>query len=444
MNVPVCHSNSVSMEYTMTSFPQFTLNDAPQDCPFDTAIHSSSNLHRRTSHLIHNSPSMIPQQQQQQHNLPGSPPLRRRKVLAPTIKAEIGAKVLERQKRRASLDTTTAAIKQAILESAKHDILGKGRTAHRNNINNNSSNNNNDASTSSLSLHTSRREQIGSEKLKTIENHKSLIAEMRPNRRRIKWTPSIADWQRKSDSSGGNGNHHEIIRVKEIELEDLQIHGRVPLPRPVEATGTTPENEELHGISSKHPGANLDEIERRLKRAYKTLRRINKDITRDQETAEKIKAENQELRKEILSLHTPKLQSLRQSHRQLTVTIDKLRCKVVEMDEQTALIRQQKEKLVEECRILQTQSTLPITDVDMRSWESDLISDITPVEVETAPVIEPEALQMFHLYRMSSNRHTAQQQHQQQQRTTKNTSVRTPRPGFGPPMVRLSATPAAA
>jgi uncharacterized protein YeeX (DUF496 family) len=137
---------------------------------------------------------------------------------------------------------------------------------------------------------------ISRESLSNIHQQKSLIAEMRPARRKIKWNRVVSDWDRRNDNT-------TRIRVG-IGLDDLQIHGGVPVQQQQEEpiAAVVEDHDSSMTDFSFAEGDRVDVLELKLTRTYRTIKRLAKESDGLDEQAAVMREENQTLRQEVADI----------------------------------------------------------------------------------------------------------------------------------------------
>lgn len=183
--------------------------------------------------------------------------------------------------------------------------------------------------------------RISRESLSNIDEVKSMIAQMRPTRRRIKWNSAVSDWDRKAE----NGT----TRIKVgIDMEELQLLGGVPLQQPEEKTAQDDENQQSSSINDLiyMEGDQVDELEVKINRSYDMIKIVTDENDNLDATAEELMAQNQALRQEIAGIPMGK-KPTRKGLDQLMSTEKKLKKKVRELERQCKLLKQRQSEIEE-------------------------------------------------------------------------------------------------
>lgn len=221
---------------------------------------------------------------------------------------------------------------------------------------------------------------VSKEALSSIDLQKSLIADMRPARRRIKWNKAVSDWDRKGDQTS--------TRIKVgIDLEELEFLGGVPLnqttPTQNEATVSRQTTEEPYSSITDFSNVEADEVdqlEEKINRTYESIKRIAQENDGLDKDVDRLKQENQALREDIAAVPLGN-NSTKKSVDQLHQLEKKLKAKLRELDHQCKLLRKRRTE------IMQTKRRLASEDVhdDSKSYStqaSKSISSILDVDSE--------------------------------------------------------------
>lgn len=177
---------------------------------------------------------------------------------------------------------------------------------------------------------------ISKESLTNINNEKSSIAKMRPTRRRIKWNSAVSDWDRKTDTT--------TTRIKVgIDLEELQFLGGVPLQSQEEKIAREENYSSMTDFSFME-GDHIDELEMKINRTYDTIKRITTENDDLDAEVEKLKEQNQSLRREIADVPTGKT-ATRKGLEQLISMERRMKKKVHELEKQCKLLKQRKDEI---------------------------------------------------------------------------------------------------
>ena len=206
---------------------------------------------------------------------------------------------------------------------------------------------------------------ISKEALSNINAEKSLIAGMRPRRRKIKWNSAVSDWDRNGD--------HTSTRIKVgIDLEELQLLGGVPLESLKEVTRTPTENFSSISDFSFADGDAVDILEKKINRIYETIKRIAKENDEIDEEVDKLNEQNQALRQEITAVPMGK-NSTKKGLDQLYMTEKKLKKKIRELERQYKLLKRRRNELEEAKRRIRSEDGLDET----RSYSTQTSKSIT-------------------------------------------------------------------
>ena len=187
-------------------------------------------------------------------------------------------------------------------------------------------------------------DQLSVKVLEQIETHKSLIAELRPARRKIKWKQHISDWDRNP--------------VHKSKIEDLQLHDLQGLRMQASAVSPGKDaavDDRLHKSFSsldiledfyENPVEHIDEIESNVEKCLKTIRRVKRETQTNRRTCTDLQQKCSDIRKELQQLPIPpRQQAMRQVQQQLESTKKHLEEKQAELDEQIGMLRMQHNRL---------------------------------------------------------------------------------------------------
>lgn len=233
----------------------------------------------------------------------------------------------------------------------------------------------------SLVQKSATTDRLGERSLLSIESHKSSIAEMRPARRKIKWNNSTY-----SDTWDPNRS------IGDLQLDDLQIHGKSNVASgnvsatssstpssPRRSVGhnsegqsspsrsnagknspgrrksnTAAPNEQLMQEFGRNPGQHIDALERGIRSCCATLNRVEQETLDLDNQAIALRKSNQKLTDQLQSMPaTPRTMSYKQSHQQLSSTVERLTSKLQELDNQIGILIQQKKSVVADSEVLQ-------------------------------------------------------------------------------------------
>lgn len=195
---------------------------------------------------------------------------------------------------------------------------------------------------------------ISKESLTNINVEKSLIAGMRPRRRKIKWNNAVSDWDRNGD--------HTSTRIKVgIDLEELQLLGGVPLKSHEEAVTDTPdENCNSTTDFSFAGGDAVDVLEKKINRTYETIKRISKENDEIDAEVDELNEQNLALRQEITAVPMGK-KPTRKGLDQLCNAEKKLKKKLRELERQCKLLKRRRNELEEAKRRIRSEDGLDET-----------------------------------------------------------------------------------
>eukprot|EP00977_Amphora_coffeiformis_P010638 scaffold2509_cov169-Amphora_coffeaeformis.AAC.6 len=194
---------------------------------------------------------------------------------------------------------------------------------------------------------------ISKESLSNINTEKSLIAGMRPRRRKIKWNSAVSDWDRNGD--------HTSTRIKVgIDLEELQLLGGVPLKSLEEVTRAPAENFSSISDFSYAEGDAVDVLEKKINRTYETTKHIAKENDEIDEEVGKLNEQNQVLRQEIAAVSMGKYPT-KKGLDQLYVAEKRLKKKIRELERQCKLLKRRQKELEEAKRRIRSEDALDET-----------------------------------------------------------------------------------
>jgi hypothetical protein len=175
--------------------------------------------------------------------------------------------------------------------------------------------------------------------------HKSLIAELRPARRKITWNQQVSDWDKKP-------NHYPKIRGLQVH----ELHG-ISLPSSLKSASFN----QIHAVKRdshqsdkarpildrikeilQSPGDHVDELEQRLEDCFKTIRRVKNESETNQSTVNDLQQACTQAREQLAQLPIPPRQlPMRQAQQQLVTTKAHLEEKRAELEEQIGMLRMQ-------------------------------------------------------------------------------------------------------
>jgi len=194
---------------------------------------------------------------------------------------------------------------------------------------------------------------ISKESLSNINTEKSLIAGMRPTRRKIKWNSAVSDWDRNGD--------HTSTRIKVgIDLEELQLLGGVPLKSLHEVTHAPAEHFSSISDFSFAEGDAVDVLEKKINRTYETIKRIAKENGEIDEEVDKLNKQNQTLRQEIAAVPMGKYPT-KKGLDQLYNAEKRLKKKIRELERQFKLLKRRRNELEEAKRRIRSEDGLDET-----------------------------------------------------------------------------------
>jgi archaellum component FlaC len=169
--------------------------------------------------------------------------------------------------------------------------------------------------------------------LDQINQHKSLIAELRPDRRKIKWNQQLSDWERKPL------NRPKTDDSPMFDLQGVHIHLSNNLHKSFASL-------DIFDDMNENPSDHIDEIEHGLEKCFKTIRRIKKETQTNDRKCQELQQARAAIRKELLQLPLPpRQQPMRQARQQLESTKRHLKAKQNELDEQIGMLRMQHNRL---------------------------------------------------------------------------------------------------
>jgi hypothetical protein len=179
----------------------------------------------------------------------------------------------------------------------------------------------------------SMSDQISTATMKSIADHKSVIADLRPKRRKVQFNKKpIGEDDRKMPS-----------RIHCLSLQDLCIQGNrhaiTAPPDLADSYSSLSYYAEMQEGETEMISDNDDKIrklENKLDRCNGMLTRLDELIEQEKEQSRKIEAENQELRRQLVSsLPTAGNQSKQLTQKQMTNMIDSLEKKLSALDDGT-------------------------------------------------------------------------------------------------------------
>ncbi|GKZ00986.1 hypothetical protein MPSEU_001050100 [Mayamaea pseudoterrestris] len=183
---------------------------------------------------------------------------------------------------------------------------------------------------------TVSNDPLSSDELDRINQHKSLIAELRPDRRKIKWNQHVSDWERKPA-------HRQ--HIEELQMHDLQGVRVSSLPSSMDL------NRSFSGLHmedemTRNPSLYIDEMEDNLATCFKTMRRVKRETQSNEDKCRELREACDKVRTKLLQLPPPpKHLAMRQAQQQLESIKRHLSTKQTELEEQIGMLRMQHSRL---------------------------------------------------------------------------------------------------